>query len=73
MGQMIVEDLIDSWRHILIGLVISMVSCLILIAMMRFLATPLVWISIIGVIGMLGFCKYKRKFNKFHDTKKFKS
>lgn len=57
MGQMIVEDLIDSWQHILLALVIAMVCCLIFIAMMRWLATPLVWISIVGVIGILGFCK----------------
>lgn len=58
MGQMVVEDLIESWQHILIALVIAMVACLIFIALMRWVATPLVWLSIVGVIVILGFCKY---------------
>lgn len=55
MGQMIVEDVIASWTHILTGLLISMFSCLVIIAVLRWLATPLVWLSISGVITLLGF------------------
>lgn len=57
MGQMIVEDVIETWWYILIGLVLAMISCLILIAIMRWVAKPLIWLSILGVIGMLGFGK----------------
>lgn len=54
-GQKIVEDVVQSWWAILIGLVIAMVCCLIVIAMMRWLAAPLLWLSILGVIAMLSF------------------
>lgn len=64
---MIVEDVIETWVYILIGLLISMFSCLILIAIMRWLATPLIWLSIVGVIVMLGFCKYFFTYFYFLD------
>lgn len=55
MGQKIVEDVMETWQHISIGLLIAMISCLILIAIMRWIARPLVWLSILGVLSMLGF------------------
>ncbi|KAJ6641805.1 Choline transporter-like 2 [Pseudolycoriella hygida] len=57
-GQKIVEDIISSKWHILVGLVIAMLCSLILIAMMRWLAAPLLWLSIVGVLVMLGFATY---------------
>lgn len=61
MAQMVVEDVMDSWQYILIGLLISMIVSLIFIAMMRWVAAPLVWLSILGIIGMLsyGMSEYK--------------
>lgn len=56
-GQRIVEDVIRIKWEIILDLVLAMVSCLIVIAVMRWIATPLVWLSIIGVITMLGFGK----------------
>lgn len=57
MGQMIVEDIVDCWWQILLGLVASMLVCLIFIAIMRWLAGPTIWFSIIGVIAMLSYGK----------------
>lgn len=55
MGQMIVEDIIETWSFILVGLLGAMLFCLIIIAVMRWMATPLIWLSILGIITMLGF------------------
>lgn len=57
MGQMIIEDVIDSWKYILVGFVISMVVSLIFIAMMRWIAAPMVWLSILGVMALLSYGK----------------
>lgn len=51
---MIVEDIIGTWIFILLGLVAAMVVCLIIIAIMRWFATPLIWLSIFGFVAMLG-------------------
>lgn len=64
MGQMIVEDIIETWYYVLIGLLIAMIFCLIVIAIMRWMATPLVCLSILGVISMLGFCKIYQCYKK---------
>lgn len=60
MGQRIVEDVMKVKWHIVGDLVIAIIFCLIVIAVMRWVATPLVWLSILGVIGMLGFGKTNR-------------
>lgn len=65
---MIVEDVIESWQHILYGLLASMFCCLIIIAVLRWLATPMVWLSIFGVIGLLGFGKCNKKILYFQFT-----
>lgn len=57
MGQKIVEDVMETWQHISMGLLFAMIACLILIAIMRWIARPLVWLSILGVLSMLGFGK----------------
>lgn len=56
-GQKVVEDVIETWGSTLTGLFIAMISCLILIAIMRWIARPLVWLSILGVIAILGYGK----------------
>lgn len=56
-GQRIVEDVMKIRWEIISNLLFAMFSCLIVIAMMRFVAKPLVWLSILGVLAMLGFGK----------------
>lgn len=41
-----------------VALLLAMLCCLVLIAMMRWLAGPLLWLSILGVIGLLSFAVY---------------
>ncbi|XP_041783438.1 choline transporter-like 2 isoform X8 [Anopheles merus] len=57
-SQMIVEDILESWRMILVFIACSVLASLILIAMLRWIAKPLVWISIIGVITALSYGAY---------------
>lgn len=45
----------DTWIPIAVALFLAMLCCLIFIAMMRWLAAPLLWLSIIGVIVLLSF------------------
>ncbi|XP_053680219.1 choline transporter-like 2 [Anopheles nili] len=57
-SQMIVEDILESWHIILIFVAISVLSSLIFITLLRWIAKPLVWISIIGVIAALCYGVY---------------
>lgn len=57
MGQRIVEDVMKIHWQITVNIFLAMFFCLIVIAMMRWVAKPLVWLSILGVIIMLGFGK----------------
>lgn len=64
MGQRIVEDVIKTKWNIVLDLLIAMFSCLVVIAVMRWVATPLVWLSILGVITMLGFGESNKSHKK---------
>ncbi|XP_058129739.1 choline transporter-like 2 isoform X2 [Anopheles ziemanni] len=57
-SQMIVEDILQSWPIIVGFIGISVLASLILITMLRWIAKPLVWISIIGVIAALSYGVY---------------
>ncbi|XP_058055526.1 choline transporter-like 2 isoform X3 [Anopheles bellator] len=57
-SQMIVEDVLESWQMILVFLGGSMLASLLLITMLRWVAKPLVWISIVGVIAALSYAVY---------------
>ncbi|XP_052862556.1 choline transporter-like 2 isoform X1 [Anopheles cruzii] len=57
-SQMIVEDVLESWQIILGFLGGSMLASLLLITMLRWVAKPLVWISIVGVIAALSYAVY---------------
>lgn len=54
MGQLIVEDTINTWPVLAAGLLIAALASLIIIAIMRWVAGPIVWLSIVGVIALLG-------------------
>ncbi|XP_055696099.1 choline transporter-like 2 isoform X2 [Lutzomyia longipalpis] len=57
-GQMVVEDVMDSWLTILISLGITMIVSLLFIVIMRWVAAPVIWLTIFGVIGILGYIIY---------------
>ncbi|KAJ8960452.1 hypothetical protein NQ318_013736, partial [Aromia moschata] len=69
-GQNIVEDIIYSKWNILIGIGIALVCCIIYILMLRWLAAPIVWLSIIGVVVVLGGGVYftTKKYIEFRDA-----
>lgn len=46
-----------TWQYVIVGLLLAVISCMILIAVMRWIAAPFVWISILGVLGAIGFGK----------------
>lgn len=54
MGQMIVEDTINTWPVLVMGLMLAAFCSLLIIAIMRWVAGPIVWLSIIGVLTLLG-------------------
>lgn len=53
MGQLIVEDTRNIWPVLAVALVIAALVSLIFIAIMRWLAAPIIWLSIVGVIALL--------------------
>lgn len=57
-GENIVNDIMYSWKHILVGLVLSLVVCIIYIVLMRWIAGVMVWISIVGVLAVMSFGVY---------------
>ncbi|XP_055842030.1 choline transporter-like 2 isoform X3 [Episyrphus balteatus] len=69
-GEKIVEDVISSWPTIFLVLVVTMAASLVFIALMRWVATPLVWLSILGVLIGLGFGVYFSigQYNYWKDT-----
>uniref|UniRef100_A0A1B0DG12 Choline transporter-like protein n=1 Tax=Phlebotomus papatasi TaxID=29031 RepID=A0A1B0DG12_PHLPP len=52
---MVVEDVIDSWWQILVALGLTMIVSLLFIVIMRWIAAPVIWFTILGVIGILGY------------------
>lgn len=57
-GQMVVEDILQSWRMVIVFLVVSLFASLIFITMLRWIAKPMVWISILGVIAAICYGVY---------------
>jgi choline transporter-like protein 2/4/5 len=53
MGQLIVEDTINFWPGLAVGFLVAAFCSLIIIAVMRWIAGPIVWLSIIGVLTLL--------------------
>lgn len=50
-GIRIFEDFASSWPWILVGLLIAMVTSLLFLLLLRFLAPVMVWVLIVGVLG----------------------
>lgn len=53
MGQLVVEDTINTWPVLAVGFAAAAFCSLIVIAIMRWVAGPIVWLSIVGVIALL--------------------
>ncbi|EDV94450.1 choline transporter-like 2 [Drosophila grimshawi] len=54
LGEEIVDDLVNSLTVVIVALCITLIASLVFITLMRWLAAPIVWFSIIGVlIGLL--------------------
>lgn len=54
LGQKIFQDFVDSWWLILIGLAFTMLFSLLWIILMRCLAWLIVWVSLVGMVALLG-------------------
>ena len=59
MGERVVQDLSNSWRWVVGCLAIATVVCLIYIVLMRWFAGIMVWVSLLGTIALLAYCKYR--------------
>ncbi|XP_055621858.1 choline transporter-like 2 isoform X3 [Toxorhynchites rutilus septentrionalis] len=57
-GQMVVEDILETWKLVIIFMLLSLLASLIFITMLRWIAKPMVWISILGVIAALCYGVY---------------
>ncbi|XP_053945220.1 choline transporter-like 2 [Anastrepha ludens] len=70
LGEEIVEDIMNSWYVVLMALMCTLVASLILIALMRWFAAPILWISIFGVLIGLGFGVYYsvKQYRFWRDT-----
>ncbi|XP_067618052.1 choline transporter-like 2 [Eurosta solidaginis] len=70
LGEEIVEDIFNSWYVVLMALMCTLVASLILIALMRWFAAPILWISILGVLVGLGFGIYfsVKQYQFWRDT-----
>ncbi|KAM8952767.1 choline transporter-like protein 4 [Pelodytes ibericus] len=58
LGKKIFEDFAKSWSYILIALGIAMVVSFLFLVLLRFTAGILVWVLIIGVLGVTGYGIY---------------
>ncbi|XP_069054360.1 choline transporter-like protein 4 [Lepisosteus oculatus] len=54
-GVRIFEDFAVSWYWILIGLLIAMATSLLFLLLLRFMAGILVWVLIVGVLGVIAY------------------
>ncbi|GLH00594.1 CTL-like protein 1 [Gryllus bimaculatus] len=66
-GETIVSNMEKNWPLLLGGLVIAMVLCMIYIVIMRWFAWIIVWVSLLGVLALLGFCCYIT-WTKYRET-----
>ncbi|KAJ8977657.1 hypothetical protein NQ317_002459 [Molorchus minor] len=69
-GQNVVEDIVYSRWNILAGVGIALVCCIIYILMLRWIAGPIVWLSIVGVVVAMSFGVYFTtiKYIEFRDA-----
>ncbi|XP_035221732.1 choline transporter-like protein 2 isoform X2 [Stegodyphus dumicola] len=69
-GIKIFSDFKTSWHLIVIGLLISMVISLIWIILMRWIAAPMIWLSIILVLAFSAFACYysSTRYVQLKDT-----
>lgn len=58
LSAQIVQDLVMSRWYMLGALVVIIFICFLYILLMRWVVGPVVWFSIAGVLGLLGFCIY---------------
>lgn len=70
LGEAIVEDIFNSWFVIFMALVCTLLVSLIFIFLMRWLAAPVLWFSILGVLlGLLVGIYYSiRQYQFWRDT-----
>ncbi|RUS83474.1 hypothetical protein EGW08_008790 [Elysia chlorotica] len=67
--ELVYKDVLAAWWMILVGIVVAMAVCMLWIVLMRFLAGPMVWATIIGVFVLVGFATYY-SFDTYYDLKK---
>ncbi|CAJ0949620.1 unnamed protein product [Ranitomeya imitator] len=70
LGKKIFQDFAKSWSWILIALAIAMLTSFLFLILLRFIAGILVWLLIIGVIGVIGYDAAASVIKKFtaHGT-----
>ena len=54
----------NAWQIMAIGIVLSVFACLIFIAVMRWIASPIIWLSITGIFASLSYGKAGQRLRK---------
>ncbi|XP_020916237.1 choline transporter-like protein 4 isoform X2 [Exaiptasia diaphana] len=74
-GMKVIDDIKAVWYWILIGFILAMVLALIYIVITRWIAGPLIWFTILAVIGLIIFGMYWcfSKFKEINDKGTSKS
>ncbi|XP_049698461.2 choline transporter-like 2 isoform X1 [Helicoverpa armigera] len=58
LSAQIVQDLVQSRWYLLGALIVVVFICFLYILLLRWVVGPVVWTSIVGLIGLMGFCVY---------------
>ncbi|KAK3088621.1 hypothetical protein FSP39_021397 [Pinctada imbricata] len=66
--ELVFKDIISSWYLLLVFLGIAMVGCFLWIILLRFIAGIMVWLTIVLVLGCLGFAIYY-SYSTYYDLK----
>lgn len=67
-GELAFQDFKTAWPHMLVGLLCAMLVAFLWIALMRWLAAAMVWLSIIGLLVLFSFGSYY-SFSKYVELR----
>lgn len=67
-GELAFQDFKTAWPHMLVGLLCAMLVAFLWIALMRWLAAVMVWLSIIGLLVLFSFGSYY-SFSKYVELR----
>ncbi|XP_050436520.1 choline transporter-like 2 [Adelges cooleyi] len=69
-AKLMMDDIVNSYRYILGGLLVALLFSLFYILLMRWFSWLIIWLSLVAIICLLGFGTYESylKYSSFKDT-----